>query len=59
MPYVIYNYAWAYFESCSPTVNGWLEPAARGDAFGAYGVVCDYDIQLPWGSAIQCFATLQ
>lgn len=58
MPYRIYTYGWAYFKSCSPTVNGYLEAAAWGDYAGDYGVVCDYDIVLPWGSSVQCFSTL-
>lgn len=56
MPYDIYNYGWAYFESCSPTVNGWLQADAWGDYDSGYGSDCDYDIQVPYGSSLQCYA---
>ena len=58
MPYAIYSFGWAYFESCSPTGEGWLQPEARGYGEGSWGYYCDYEIVLPWGSSIQCIPTL-
>jgi hypothetical protein len=59
MPYEIYLYGWASFESaCNPADRGWLEPAAWGDYDGNWGVVCDQDFYAPIGSSYQCFATL-
>src|SRR6188508_2292494 len=40
---------WAYYESCNPTVEGWLEPIVWGDGDGNWGCYCDYEIQLPGG----------
>jgi hypothetical protein len=57
MPYRIYRYAWAYFESCWPDVEGWLEPAPYGTYAGGYGTICEYDIVLPAWSTIQCLTT--
>jgi len=58
MPYAIYMYGHAYFESCDPLDQGWLEPAAWGDYDGNWGVVCDYEISLPLGSSVQCIPSL-